>query len=306
MTPQPAFPQPRLLARHCAELVQRHGRPPRPSAVSPVLGRMLADRFAEQLVCVFADPEFDVRWDGSGPAAPIAEDPGAEQERHESALACAGASVPLAWCTRGLMWLTEHLFGGAGESMSPVTLPRRVLPWSLRLVAEELGARLADALNRACGAGTDWRATGAVGAAPAASDGGSEPVEACVSLMIVRAGEVGCRVTLSFGAAALRACGILPDPRVHGETDRADRAGQLAPFARDVPVVVRAIVAERRLPLSRVAVLRAGDLIPLPQSGGARLVAGGATIAEGIIGSADGCMMVRLRPASDMRNGAQS
>jgi len=92
-----------------------------------------------------------------------------------------------------------------------------------------------------------------------------------------------------------------------GETPavRDPWSGRLAAGLRGARLELEAVLAERRMPLSRVLALKVGDVLPLGAPGGSvELRAGGVALAKGDLGRRDQTIAVRLEaPVAARRAG---
>lgn len=76
------------------------------------------------------------------------------------------------------------------------------------------------------------------------------------------------------------------EPAHQQQPARAPASPLAEPFG-DLPLPATAVLAEMQLPLARVSALKAGDIIPLSIARQVPLQIGGATVAQGTIGSQD-------------------
>lgn len=200
--------------------------------------------------------------------------------------------------TSALM-LTDQVFGGTGET--PAILPDR-LPAAAGLTMTRLG----EALGRGLGKAFDRpsalalaRQDEVLGKLLPARDedmlclmrtqitvGSSDPWTVTI---IIREAEAERLLDTSSGAS-MRA--------QHGDRRRPDRA----PFA-DMPLVLTATLAELRVPVSRLAALQPGDILPIPMRSEIPLRLGAVEIARAQAGSDNGQIALRLtRMAWNERN----
>ncbi len=202
----------------------------------------------------------------------------------------AGGELLVSLGLGGALALTDMVFGGPGAV--PAVLPER-LPKSTDLAL----ARAADAIGLALGKVLERDGALAVAArhdvlgklVPARDDetfftlraqvvqGGGAPVDLLVVLRLSH-------------AARVLAEGSVPAPVMQ---PTAAYAAASEPFA-SVPLPLVAVLAEVRLPVRRIAALKAGDIIALPMPRDVPLKLGTKEIARGQAGSADGQLALRI------------
>jgi len=202
-----------------------------------------------------------------------------------------GAGEVLASLDRtSALMLTDQVFGGSGEA--PTTPPDR-LPAAANLTMARLGEAMGRALGnclerpRALPVARQDEVLGKL--LPAGEDemifllraqiviGGNEPWHIIIAM---RESE----------AERLRDCsdGGAKRPQ-HGDRRRPDRA----PFG-DMPLVLTAVLAEVKLPISRLARLQPGDTLPLPIRSEIPLRLGAVDIARAQPGCENGQIALRL------------
>lgn len=295
MTPQHDFTARRALARHCPELL--------PAA--PGTGQLLAD-FSEAGFNLARElhPALSSLLGG----AELSITCGAAQTATLDALTCpndlqAVHSVLVLQPTGGVMLasvslhaalaLTDRVFGGGGEVSDP--LPA-ALPRSAELALRQLEAALCHALGRITAAEmppvTDRRGNNL-----AKLDPFSGAVDlAQLNLTIIQADQPGWDIQCSIALTDLERLlktGTGPAKRGPGGGNH-DPAAE--PFGA-LPLPVEAVLAEMRLPLSRLSQLAPGDVFAIRMAGEIPLRIGGITIGFGTVGAVDGRVAIQLTRA---------
>ena len=186
--------------------------------------------------------------------------------------------------------LTDRLFGGRGMPDSEVP---KVLPQSAALAVERLVRAVAGPLASLCGV---------QGCEPALARhavfhrlGVFKRNARCLSwtLTVEQPGSDPWNLSLAVEEPAMRA---VLESRTAGEPSRApDRAvdpGATA-FAA-IPLTLKAVLAELRLPLSRLVDLKPGTTIPFAPHREVPLSIGGQPFASGTVGALDERVALRL------------
>ena len=202
----------------------------------------------------------------------------------------AGGELIVSLGMGGALALTDMVFGGPGAV--PAVLPER-LPKSTDLAlaraTESVGSALGRALERDAAFALQTRCDVLGKLVPARDEetfltlraqvvqGSGTPVDLLLVLRLSQAPRV-----LAEGAVAAPA--VRPT---------ADYAAASEPFA-SVPLPLVAVLAEIRLPVRRIAALKAGDIIALPIPRDVPLRLDAKEIARGQAGSADGQMALRI------------
>lgn len=186
--------------------------------------------------------------------------------------------------------LTDLVFGGAGDA--PAALPER-LPRATDLVL----ARFADAIGEGLGKGLER---------PAALKPAMRS-DVLGKLVPARGEEIFLTTRCAIQHAdrkpweliiALRQtqAARLLDGEARGASPRpaaTRRSADAAPFGQ-LPMQLRAVLAEMLVPVSRISALRPGDTLPLTIARDVPLLLGDAEIARGQVGAADGMLALKL------------
>ncbi|MBU6265996.1 MAG: FliM/FliN family flagellar motor switch protein [Sphingomonadales bacterium] len=305
MKPERAFIAERPLAQHCAELL-RTG--PDPVALLPLLGRM-GERLARRLSGALAPL--------MGGEAPVVRCQSPREGTLETL--AAAAMSPLAansLMTMGagrvpvlvsidaepVLRIVDRAFGGKGDA--PMPLPEK-FPMAADLMIGRLEALVTAQIAIAVEAVAPEAAqrAGALAFAPVRRDGALmqlEPFEADTPLAILPLeveddGLLPWALTFALPLAALpalfgQASDEAPAP-VHPVANPWD-----APFA-ELPLSVRAVIVDMRMPFSTIAALAPGQVIPVSVARSVPLQCGGVTLAHGAVGAVDERVAIQITEA---------
>lgn len=291
MKPQHSFIAERPAAQHCAELL-RAGPPP--AELLPALGRT-GERIARAMLPGLAGLLGD-----SEPQ--IAADPPAQRDAAglsgdiaglaaNSLLTSAGAGLSLLASIDGaaMLRLVDRAFGGCGDAIG--MLPDR-FPLSAELMIRRVEDLIEQALREAFGLSDlaalrrDSDIAALAPFAPATdlavlrltiSEGGKPPWHLLVAVPLAQ-----LPALLGNGASER------PAMRPNGQADPA-----AAPFA-EVPLPLTATLVDMRVPLSTLAVLEPGAVLPVAINRAVPIASGGTVLARGTIGTNDDRIAVRL------------
>ena len=203
-----------------------------------------------------------------------------------------GAQVMASLDFASALALTDQVFGGRGNV--PSTLPERLpaaADLTLTRFAAALGTALGSALERPEPLIAGLRSDVLGKIIPA-----REPEQLfMLRCMVTQEDRKGWELLLVLRqdhAVRLLAesnSGASNGANIQGDRRRPDAA----PFAQ-MPMNLTAVLAEMKLPVSRISALKSGDTIPLAISGQVPLRLADVEIARGQIGQSDGCMALRL------------
>lgn len=289
MKPQHSFIAERIAAQHCPQLLSRRSDP---VDLIPALAR-LGERFARQLA-----PGFAALLGGDAPSVSVA--PPAELSEAElveatgalaanSLLATAIPGLALLVSVEGLttLRLVDRAFGGRGEASGP--LPE-VFPMSSQLMIERLEGLLARNLGEVLGHGelrvlkrdsclaelTPFPAGARLAVLRfEVREGGGSPFKLLIALPAVQLAKL-----LGGGQVAAPL-----EPRA------ADPAA--APFA-DLPLPLTATLVDMQVPLSLLAALEPGAVLPVAVARAVPVSVGGAILARGSVGTQDDRIAIKL------------
>lgn len=283
MKPERAFIAERAAAQHCAELLRQ------PAAVDPLLGFA---RFGEDLAQAL--PAALAPWHGSLPPAitcgAVYQCTAQELESAAGALAAnsllaIGAGehpVLLSIGAAAVFSLIDRAFGGRGAVPDP--LPA-AFPGSCDMLIDRIERLLAERIAvalRGCQVRTLQRDSSLARLAPFAPDAAIAALD--IAVTGDRALENWC---FTIAAAPATLCGLLAlggaAPR-NAAPIAADPAAE--PFG-GVPLRLRAVLVETQVPMSALAGLEVGSVLPVAVARKVPLRIGGRTIAHGTVGALD-------------------
>ncbi len=211
-----------------------------------------------------------------------------------------GAQLVLSIEARAVLARLDRAFGGTGEIGE--TLPA-ALPLSADLLAERMESAIVAALAAALGDAGGWRTAGRdtrlARLAPVAADAamavltidiaepGARPWQACLA---IRAEDLPA-LLCGAGRAAAPAPGVASDP--------------LDPPFADLPLRLDATLADMRVPLSRLASLAPGQVLPIAVAREVPLRIGDTVVAKGTIGALDERVALQITHAPVSGKGPQ-
>lgn len=289
MKPERAFVAERVAAQHCAELLRRG---PEPAELLPALHR-LGDKIARQLA-----PALAALLGGEEPAVtPLAPLEQSEIELTQavgmlaanSLLATTAPGVTLLASVDGLamLRLVDRAFGGKGEASGP--LPE-CFPHSAELMIAKVEALLAKVLGAALGQG-ELRA---LRRDPRLSELAPFPAGAKLAVLPIEVME-GAKAPWKL----VIALPLVQLPKLLGGTDTGAPRGPgaadpaAAPFA-DVPLPLTARLVDMKVPLSIIAALEPGQVLPVAVARAVPIAIGEHVIARGTVGTQDDCVALKL------------
>lgn len=291
MNTQHSFIAERAAAQHCAELLR--GGPP-PAELLPALarcGERIARALALALPTLVGAEALEIAVDepGQSDAADLIEAIGPLAASSLIASEVSGVSLLASIDGIGALRLVDRAFGGRGEASGP-------LPDRFPLSAEMLIARIEDTIAEGLG-----QVLGLPDLALLRRDsriGDLAPFLPSTRLAVLRlaASESGrCKWTLLVALPLEHLPRLLGTggleraaPRRTGPADPAT-----APFA-DLPLPLTATLVDMRVPLSVLAALEPGAVLPVAVARAVPIGIGGAVLARGTIGSNDDRVAVKL------------
>lgn len=284
----------RAVARHCRELLRPGRDEGRSGETLALFCRSSAGGIASGLAALAG---------GSEPvAAPCAQEdgiaftllPSGDKGEVHRLLKGAGECKVLVSLSRGaLLEMVDRTFGGDGAAMK---VAMEQLPPSAELVLKSIGAIIAAQFARFAPE---------TGLASLSDNGGATD---CAILRPFPANADLCRIaieiafdgkpfplTLTLGAPALsalsRAVEETPPPR----EDRPPAERQFA----EIPLRITATLVDMRIPLSRLAGMKPGDILPISVARNVPVTVGGKLLANGIVGEMDDRVALSLdRPVA--------
>ncbi len=205
--------------------------------------------------------------------------------------------------------MCDRAFGGNGAVFDNAGQGAEVeageLPFSADITLNRLGASLATGLGALSGAGDAAqivrRGTNLERLAPF----GCKAETLCVTLSIAEEGGASWQIGLmglATGFSALLA--VLDRSDAADGMTRAPAGPHDEPFS-EIPLPLRAVLAEMRLPVSQVSALTKGAMLPLSLRREVPLLAAGNELARGTIGTMDDRIALKLTRISSAKGPAQ-
>lgn len=294
MKPERTFIAERPLAQHCPELLRASASGSVPADLLPALGHAgakLARVFAaslspliggQELVVTVAAPRETTAADLGKDIAPLAAN---------SLLASGPAALLASFDAAAVLRMIDRAFGGKG--LNPAPMPA-VFPASAGVVIRQLEGLVAQGFAAAFGAVFEpVRRNGNLVELEAFADA----VELTVlTLTVAEAGAEAWPVHLALPTAAL--AGLVGEGAQSAPRAAAPRPSNPAeePYC-DLPLTLSAVIVEMRLPMSALADLQPGSLLPVSVARNVPLRIGTKTIAHGAIGSVDDRVAIQITQA---------
>lgn len=297
MKPERSFLAERPLAQHCAALVRAV---PGPEELIPQLDRA-AQRFARALAPALAP------FTGGG-APRVKAQAGRRTTLDDvamfmpdlaanSLIGVGAERLPLlaSLDAAAVLRMVDRTFGGRGEAPSP-------LPDAFSVSAELMIARLEGIVSAALAKALPGAAGGLL--EPLRRSGSlteldpfdrNEPIVALECQVEEPSGDSWI-VTLALTLPAL--CALFGEaPRQPARATARTPADPLAPPFADLPLQLVAVLVDMRLPVSMLAALAPGQVIPVAVARQVPLKLGAQTIAKGQVGSAEDRVALQLSSA---------
>jgi flagellar motor switch protein FliM len=295
--PQHSFIAERIAAQHCPELLRRR---PEPTELIPALGQIgerLARRLAPALAALLGSdaPEVSAATPDELGKAELLDEVGPLAAN--ALLACSVPSIGLIVSIDGqaVLRLVDRAFGGRGEVSG--ALPE-AFPLSAELMIARLEELTVECLSDVLGlpdlhAAARNNRLAELARFPAAtrlgvlrlsvSDGARAPWQFRITVPIGQLPELVVRAGNATDPAA-------PAPS-RASPRGADPAA--APFA-DMPVPLTATLVDMLVPLSAMAALEPGAVLPVAVERSVPVSAAGIVLASGTVGSADDRVAIKL------------
>ncbi len=297
MKPERAFVAERPAAQHCAELVR--GAEPSAEVLLPrlaAIGEPLARALAAALAPLTGGEAPQVRCGELRQSTPL------ELTKDIAPLAAncllaAGApdtALLLSIEARAVLSLIDRAFGGRGEA--PAKLPD-AFPLSAELLIVRLEALAAAAIAKATGT--------AARLDPLRRDSSLERLApftegtalALIPIEVEKVGGGAWHMTLAVPHETLPA--LLGD-RKHPAASRPEAANACDPLTGpfgDMPLTLSAVLVDMRIPVSALASLAPGQVIPVAVARSIPIKIGGSTVAHGTVGAMDERVAVQIAQA---------
>lgn len=295
MRPERGFVVDRVLAHHCPELFRGGGddaAPPDPlpswrragERLGYALGPALAHVIGGKPPRITVTPPRTCTIAGLGIAALAANCLLAVGTAASPVLVSVGASAVLR--------LVDRAYGGRGVAPEP-------LPEAFPVSAELMIPRLENAVAAALAAALDLGANAVRPLRRHSSLARLEPFASAteLSMHVVTVSEPGSSDWTLIVATPLDALpALLGDETSRPAAPAAPASPDDAPFA-DVPLNLRAVIVDMRLPVATLARLAPGTLLPVAVARQVPLKVGERTIAHGAIGALDDRVALQLTDA---------
>ena len=289
MKPQHSFVAERIAAQHCEELLRREAEP---VDLLPALTR-LGERFARLL-----GPAFAALLGGDAPCVSVAvlaelSEPELREEAGSLAANCLLATaipgLALLVSVDGLatLRLVDRAFGGRGEASG--VLPTS-FPLSAQLMIERLEQLIAHNLGEALGQG-DLRVVKRDSRLAELAPFPAGARLAVLRIEIMEGARAPWKLLIALPAAQLSKLLSSGDAAAPREPSPANPAA--APFA-EVPIPLTATLVDMLVPLSVLAALEPGAILPVAVARAVPLSVGGAVLARGTIGAQDDRVAIKL------------
>lgn len=294
MKPERTFIAERPLAQHCPELLRASASGSVPADLLPALGHAgakLARVFAASLSPLIGGQELVVTV--AAPRETTAADLGKDIAAlaANSLLASGPAALLASFDAAAVLRMIDRAFGGKGLNPAPMPV---VFPASAGVVIRQLEGLVAQGFAAAFGAAFEpVRRNGNLVELEAFADA----VELTVlTLTVAEAGAEAWPVHLALPTAAL--AGLVGEGAQSAPRAAAPRPSNPAeePYC-DLPLTLSAVIVEMRLPMSALADLQPGSLLPVSVARNVPLRIGAKTIAHGAIGSVDDRVAIQITQA---------
>ncbi len=295
MKPERAFIAERALAQHCSELFGASAAGSAPADLLPALGkvgaklgRALAAALSpliggQELVVEVAAPRQASAADLVKEIAPLAAN---------SLLGHGQVALLASFDAVAVLRMIDRAFGGTGKA--PAELPA-AFPASAGVVIRQLEGIVAQGFAAA---------TGSAAFDPVRRGGDLADLEpfpettqlAVLTLSVTEAGAAPWPLHLALPCAALE--GLVGEGGGAPARTAAPRTPNPAeePYA-DLPLSVSAVIVDMRLPMSVLAQLQPGALLPVSVARNVPLRVADKTIAHGVIGSVDDRVAIQVTQA---------
>lgn len=298
MKPERAFIAERAAAVHCVELL---GKPaPAPGDLLPALSA-LGERFAKALAPMLARfvggeaPTLKHRAARTGDLMEFGSEIGVLAANSLFAVGADDHPVAISLHAGALLGMVDRTFGGRG--LAPDPLPAR-LPLSAELMVARLESLTSACLAEALGlADSD---AGAEAVRFARRDGAFPLLEgfapgaplAALRIDVSEPGREAWPIFIVMTAAALAPLlgenALAPPRRVRGRADPATE-----PFA-SLPLSLSAVLVDMAMPISALADLAPGMILPVSVARNVPIKLGGKVLASGSVGAADDRVAIRI------------
>ena len=210
------------------------------------------------------------------------------------------AAMLLAVMPDGIDQAVAHLFGGNADAstQSDGEAGEAATRLSIRLMQQRIGSCLQNAWSDAIAPlGLASHALDIPAYDDRFSNGQGAPIVARMGIKGLGPNTLSAALSLTQSACDILSAALSAGPA--GARPPRDPASK--PFAA-IGLPLRAVLSEARLPLSRIAALAPGDVLPLPIRRRVPLVCGETPVAWGTVGEMDDCAALRIE-AFETRGG---
>lgn len=296
MRPERDFAAKRALAQHSGALL---AEAPAPGDLLPLLcamGTAFARHFGRALAPLLGGNVAEVKC-GELRQCSMAEHGQTIAPLAANCLLAAGsvdATLLLSIEARAVLQLIDRAFGGRGKV--PAQLPAQ-FPVSGDLLAAKLEAMAGQALAAALGGGLAVEGLRREGSLARLRPYAGETELAVLDFDVCEEDAEPWRATLAVPLEtvfALYGNGGAPAP---ARSAAPAEARQLAAPFDDIPMALKAVLVDMKIPVSRLAALAPGQLIPVSVARSVPLRIGDETFAHGTIGTMDDRVAVRITQA---------
>ncbi len=200
--------------------------------------------------------------------------------------------------------MCDRAFGGNGAVFDHET-PDAEMPFSADLTIARLGDTLAAALGAVSGAGDAVQVTGRGTNLERLATFGCQAQTLSLTLSIAEEECEGWEIGLMGLATGFGAfLASLDKPDASGSNRKAPTGPQDEPFC-GIPLSLRAVLAEMRVPVAQISTLSKGDVLPISLRREVPLLAADHELARGTIGSMDDYLALKLTQISSAKGHLQ-
>ncbi len=284
----------RRAALHCAELLRRSPEPEELLPALGTLGRRLAGALGPALAALVGsdEPQIAVIEPALVYENELAAEIGALAANCLIAAGSPGSTLVASIDGAAVLQLVDRAFGGSGQA--PRQLPRE-FPLSAQLMIERLEGLVVQCLGEALGS-RDTDPVRALRHETSFGDLAPFPAAARLALLqldVIEGTRAPWKLRLALPLATLPKLLRCSDTTGtgSGKSARADPAA--APFA-DVPLSLKAVLVDMAIPLSAIAALEPGSVLPVSVARAVPILTGTTLVARGAIGTEDDRIAIKL------------
>jgi len=205
--------------------------------------------------------------------------------------------------------MCDRAFGGNGAVIDGAGFNGAAqddeLPFSADLILTSLGESFAAGLGALSGAGEAVQVARRGNNLERLAPFGCKADTHCLTLSIAEEGRAPWQIGLMALASSFGAFLAKLERRDAAPGDPADRAGPDSEPFSGIPLLLRAVLTEMRLPVSQISALRQGTMLPLSLRREVPLLSAGTELARGTIGTLDDRIALKLTRISSAKGPAQ-